>query len=68
MKTKLEREREVTEQMNQLNSDLVRLEDRILLYSAIDIEVVKELTKEKTEKEMRFLELLMESDELAKVS
>ena len=68
MKTKLEREREVTEQMNQLNSDLVRLEDRILLYSAIDSVVVKELTKKKTEKEMRFLELLMESDELAKVS
>ena len=68
MKTKLEREREVTEQMNQLNSDLVRLEDRILLYSAIDSEVVKELTKEKTEKEMRFLDLLMESDSLSKVA
>ena len=68
MKTKLEREREVTEQMNQLNSDLVRLEDRILLYSAIDNEVVKELTKEKTEKEMRFLDLLMESDSLSKVA
>lgn len=68
MKTKLERKLEVTEQMNQLKSDLVRLEDRILLYSAIDSEVVKELTKEKTEKEMRFLELLMESDELAKVA
>ena len=40
MKTKLERKLEVTEQMNQLNSDLVRLEDRILLYSAIDSEVV----------------------------
>lgn len=64
MKTKLE----VTEEMNQLNSDIVRLEDRILLYSAIDSEIVKELTKKKTEKEMRFLELLMESDELAKVS
>ena len=68
MKTKLERKLEVTEQMNQLNSDLVRLEDRILLYSAIDNEVVKELTKEKTEKEMRFLELLMESDSLSKVA
>ena len=68
MKTKLERKLEVTEEMNQLNSDLVRLEDRILLYSAIDSEVVKELTKEKTEKEMRFLELLMESDNLAKVA
>ena len=68
MKTKLERKKEVTEEMNQLNSDLVRLEDRILLYSAIDSEVVKELTKKKTEKEMRFLDLLMESDELTKVS
>ena len=68
MKTKLERKLEVTEEMNQLNSDLVRLEDRILLYSAIDSEVVKELTKEKTEKEMRFLELLMESDSLARVA
>ena len=68
MKTKLERKLEVTEEMNQLNSDLVRLEDRILLYSAIDSEVVKELTKKKTEKEMRFLELLMESDNLAKVA
>ena len=64
MKTKLE----VTEQMNQLNTELVHLEDMILVYSAIDNEVVKELTKEKTEKEMRFLELLMESDTLAKVA
>ena len=64
MKTKLE----VTEEMNQLNTELVHLEDMILVYSAIDNEVVKELTKEKTEKEMRFLDLLMESDSLAKVA
>ena len=68
MKTKLEREQEVTEQMNQLDTELVHLEDMILVYSAIDNEIVKELTKKKTEKEMRFLELLMEFDTLAKVA
>ena len=66
MKTTLEQKQAINNKLTELNKEIVRLEDRILIWSELDMQVVHDLSIAKRELEMKFLDTLMESDKLGK--
>ena len=64
MKTALQRKEELNAEITMLNTLLESIENKIFIYSAIDMVRVEELSVTKRELELLFLDLLSESNDL----
>ena len=64
MKTALQRKQELNAEITMLNTLLESIENKIFIYSAIDMVRVEELSVTKRELELLFLDLLSESNDL----
>ena len=64
MKTALQRKQELNAEITMLNTLLESIENKIFIYSAIDMVRVEELSVTKRELELLFLDLLSESNDM----